>query len=644
MAESVMTRNIPLHVKLLALRLTVLLIPYELCRIIFRFYNATYFSGMPFSRLCYYLFTGIRFDVSAILITNVLFISMSLMPWGSEQSFYRRIVLKMVYMLTNSLAFFFQIGDTVFFPYVYKRSTGDIFKFLGLGGGNDTSDVIPAVIRDYWFMILLWFLLIIFTYLMYYLVGRKSIKHSFIEQKHPVTSFSIASYLVFLGLIVMGCRGGWQLESMSTVDAADYATPHDIPLVMNSPFSIITTYYRPVLQDIKSPDAPESQKLYSTLHSPSKGNFRKLNVVTIILESMSKEYVGALNNRHKTYTPFLDSLISQSLVFDNAFSNGKKSIEGIPAVLASLPSWMNTAYLTSPYNEDTYSSIASLLDNEGYTTAFYHGGHYGSMGFDKFCKEGGFRYYCGMEDYNNNADYDGTWGIYDEPYFQYFAKNLDTLHKPFFAAIFSISSHHPFSVPKKYKNRFVQKKGEIPIMKCVEYTDLSLQEFFKTISKMPWSDSTLFVIIADHAGPSVDSYYTNRLGMYEIPIIFYMPHSNLKGVSHTTAQQIDIMPSILDYLHYPHSYFAFGSSVFDNSPKSLHFAVNYLNDVYEINQFPWCLQMAGDNVVGLYNFQKDSMLKDNLKDKLLPVRDSLSNLLRTVEKTYNYSVIHDQMK
>jgi arylsulfatase A-like enzyme len=639
-----MIKNIPFHVRLLALRLVVLLIPYEFCRIFFRIYNATYFSGLPFSRFCYYLITGLRFDVSAILITNVIFISMSLMPWGNEQSFYRRIVLKMVYMLTNSVAFFFQFGDTVFFPFVYKRSTGDIFKFLGLGGGDDTADVMPTVIKDYWWVILIWIGIIILTYFMYNLVGRKSIKDSFIEQKHPVTSFTVASYIVFMGLIVIGCRGGWQLETMSTLDTIDYAPPHDIPLVMNSPYSIITTYYRPVLEDNELLPVPEVKKLYSPIHSPSPGNFRKLNVVTIIMESMSKEYIGALNNRHKTYTPFLDSLISQSLVFDDAYSDGKKSIEGIPAVVASLPSWMNTAFITSPYTGDSYSSLASLLEKQGYTTAFFHGGHNGSMGFDKFCQKGGFQHYYGMKEYNDLAGYDGTWGIWDELFFQYFAKNLDTLHQPFYAAIFSISSHHPFSMPEKYKKRFVQKKGEMPILKCIEYSDFSLREFFETVSKMPWFDSTLFVITADHAGPSTDPYYSNRLGMYEIPIIFYSPHSNLKGRSHITTQQIDIMPSILDYLHYPLQYFAFGTTVFDHSNPNSHYAINYLNDVYQVEKYPYCLQMVGDNIAGLYDYRHDSMLRHNLMGKSLPVEDTLSSLLKAVEQTYNYSVIHNQLK
>lgn len=634
-----MINRIPLHVRLLVKRLALLLIPYELCRVIFRIYNAAYFAGMPFSTFCYSLFAGLRFDISAIIITNIVFIFLSLLPWGSEQSFYRKSVLRMIYMLVNSIAFFFQIGDTVFFPFVYKRSTGDIFKFLGLGGGDDTTDVMPTVIKDYWYMLVIWILLIVFTYYMYNRVGKKSIKNTVTEQKHPVTSFTVASYIIFIGLIIIGWRGGWQLKPMSTLDTIDYASPHNIPLVMNSPYSIITTFFRPVLND--NTLIANSKKYYSDTHQPSKGNFRRLNVVTIIMESMSKEYIGALNNRHHTYTPFLDSLISQSLVFDNAFSNGKKSVEGIPAVVASLPSWMNTAFITSPYARDSFTCLAALLDKEGYTTAFFHGGHNGSMGFDKFCSKGGFRYYYGMKEYNNNADYDGNWGIWDEPFFQYFAGNLDTLRQPFYAVIFSISSHHPFSIPPKYKNRFVQKEGEMPMLKCIEYSDFSLKEFFRTASQMPWFDSTLFVITADHAGPSVDKYYSNRLGMYEIPIIYYMPHSNLKGRSHITTQQIDIMPSILDYLHYPEPYFSFGTSVFDTAAS--HYAINYLNDVYQIEKNPWCLQMVNNEVKGLYNYQKDSMLRDNLADKSLKVEDTLSDLLKAVEESYNKAVIHNKM-
>lgn len=219
--------------------------------------------------------------------------------------------------------------------------------YLFLGGGDDTADVIPAIIRNYWYMLLVWLLLVVLTYIMYSLAGRKTIRNSITEQKHPLTSFAVASYVVFIGLIIMGARGGWQLKPMTTADAIDYAPPRDLTLVLNSPFSIIATYYTPLLENV---DSMPRQQYYSPIHTPPKGNFRRLNVVTIIMESMSKEYIGALNNHHRTYTPFLDSLISQSLVFDDAFSDGKKSVEGIPSVVASLPSWMNTAFITSPYS------------------------------------------------------------------------------------------------------------------------------------------------------------------------------------------------------------------------------------------------------------------------------------------------------
>ena len=532
-----------------------------------------------------------------------------------------------------------QLGDTVFFAFVYKRSTADIFKFVRLG--DDTVNVMPSVIKDYWYMLIVWVGLIGLTYLLYRLTERKT-RYSF-EGKHYVAA-SLSSYIVLIGVFILGFRGGWQLRPISNITATDYAPAHDSPLVLNSPFSVLTTFGAPVLKDYSFFNPTVLPTIYSPEHTPSKGSFRKLNVVTIILESFSKEYIGSINNRHCTNTPFLDSLISQSLVFDNAFSDGKKSIEGIPAVTAGLPSWMDEPYITSDYNKDNITSLAGLLDKIGYRTAFFHGGKNGTMGFDVFCKQTDVNCYYGLKEYNNNADFDGNWGIWDEQFFQYFAKNLDTLRQPFYAAIFSLSSHHPFSIPPRYQDKFPQHGEELPILKCVRYSDMALREFFQTVSKMPWYDSTIFVITADHTGPSQDPFYSNRLGMYEIPMIYYMPHSNLKGVSHITTQHVDILPSILDYLHYPYPYFSFGNSVFDSTNSRKHFAVNYINDVYQIVRAPYCLQMEGKHVEALYNYQKDSMLTTNLMNTKPMVRDSLSTLLEAVMQTYSGDIIHNGMK
>jgi hypothetical protein len=578
---------------------------------------------------------GLRFDIPAIIMVNLLFIFLSLLPFGHEETIFRKQVLKTVYMVINSLALFMQFGDTVFLAFVYKRSTADVFKFLSLG--SDSEEVMPSVIRDYWYVIVLWGLMV---FLMYLLYGFTERKRPFENTKNYVAT-SIASYIVIITMLVIGFRGGWQARPLTLEDASYYAPVHDVPLVLNTPFSILKTLGVPPLKDKNFLDGNTCNKVYCPYKEGSAKPFRKLNVVTIILESFSKEYIGALNNRHRTNTPFLDSLISQSLVFDNAFSDGKKSIEGIPSVTAGMPSWMDEPYATSDYNRDTINTLPTLLGKEGYTTAFFHGGTNGTMDFTSYCKRAGFKYYYGRTEYHNDADYD-VWGIWDEPFFQYFAKNLDTLHKPFYANIFSLSSHHPFHIPAKYASKFPRKGQEMEILKCIRYSDMALKEFFETVSKKPWYDSTLFVFVADHAGPSEDPYYSNRVGMYELPIIYFMPNSNLKGKSHITTQQIDIMPSILGYLNYPHPYFAFGNNVFDSTAN--HFAVNYINDVYQICRNPYCLQMEGTRITALYNYQKDSMLVHNLIKEKPQVKDSLSTLLEAVVQTYNADVIHNNMQ
>jgi phosphoglycerol transferase MdoB-like AlkP superfamily enzyme len=633
-----MIKNIPAYCRLLAYRLFIVLVAFALCRVLFYLYNYHYFSTTPLRSISYYLLVGLRFDISAIILYNIPFIILSLLPFGAEDGVYRKHVLKSVYMVINSLIIFGQFGDIVFFNFVYKRSTADIFRYLTLG--NDTADVMPTILKEYWYILFIWALLILLISYLYNLFPRKPIKPVSNEPRYR--TYSVVAYTITAILLVLGYRGGWQLNSIDIVDAGEYGPAKDIPLIINTPFSLAKTFSDPPLREYHFLPSEQLPSVYSTSHKASGKALHKLNVVSIILESFSKEYIGALNKLNRTNTPFLDSLIGQSLVFDDAFSDGKKSIEGIPAVVAGLPSWMDEAFIISNFSGDSILSLANLLNKVGYRSAFFHGGNNGTMGFTSFCKTAGFDYYYGRTEYNNDSDYDGKWGIWDEPYLQYFAKTLDTIHPPFYAAIFTVSSHHPFAIPDKYSKRFPQKGEEMPILKCVRYSDMALREFFQTASKQPWFDSTLFVITADHTGPSAEPYFSNRLGMFEVPLLFYMHNSNLKGRSRMVAQQIDIMPSVLDYIHYPYPYFAFGKSVFDSNANN-HYAVNYINDCYQIVKDPYCLQIEGKNATALYNYQKDSMLSKNLLNIETPVKDSLSRVLEAVMQTYSHDLIHDRL-
>ena len=204
--------------------------------------------------------------------------------------------------------------------------------------------------------------------------------------------------------------------------------------------------------------------------------------------------------QYKGYTPFLDSLMGHSKSFTYAIANGRKSIDGLPSVISSIPS-LGVPYFLSPYSGNRINSLASLLGAEGYHTSFFHGAPNGSMGFNAFMNLAGVDHYYGMDEYGNADDFDGLWGIWDEPFLQFYADKLNTFPEPFMSSFFSVSSHHPFEIPDEYEDRF--EGGPLPIHRCIQYTDFALKRFFEKASTMPWYKNTLFVITADHTSSNI---------------------------------------------------------------------------------------------------------------------------------------------
>jgi len=528
--------------------------------------------------------------------------------------------------------------DLAYFQFTLKRTNATVFNFFGGAIGNDLGRLLPLFLKEYWYVFAIWILL---SFLIYYLYKKA-------EKKTPLQwttwQYGLQTLILigFNAFAVIVYRGGFQLKPISIVSAGEYTSAKYVPFVINTPFAILKTLDVSAIEpslNWKIKDEAALKELYNPMHKAKGGTFKKLNVFVIALESFSKEYIGALNGKSKGYTPFLDSLISESLTFTNAFSNGKTSIEGIPAIVSSIPTWMNEPFITSPYGSNQMNSLANLLKQQGYYSAFFHGGTDGTMGFDAFTNLAGYDDYFGRKEYNNEKDYDGNWGIWDEEFLQYTANTINKKQQPFFATVFTLTSHHPFRVPDKYKNKF--KEGPLPIEKSISYTDFALRKFFESAKKMPWFNNTLFVLSADHTGISDDAYYTNDIGNYSIPIIYYMPNSQLKGFDSTITQQIDIMPSVLDFMNYPSPYFAFGNSVFDKHKQ--HFALTFRSDLFHLIENNYILQFDGDKATDLYHYTTDSLLKDNLYNKEPEVSASMENKIKAIIQTYQQSLINNKM-
>lgn len=640
-----MTRIFLPFFRLLA-HLGCLLLFYFCFRLFFYAFNHTYFPPLG-AALFSLLFLGLRFDISIILLINSLFIFLMLLPFDPfKRSAYRKL-LKFIFLITNGVAFLFEAADWIYFPFNHKRATSEVLSLILHKG--DFLDLLPGFFIDYWYIFLLAALLLFLLYKTYGAVARrfeKSYRLSLFFHPENMPGWKSAVTRTFVlavaaGLSILGIRGGTQLIPINIRNAVEMTKSEFTPLLLNTPFSIVNSLANGHLVLKRYMDPERANELIRPVKNyKSDMPFRRKNVVFIILESFSKEFTKL--GPGKSYTPFLDSLMDRGMTFTNAYANGLHSAEGIPAVLAGIPSLMNEYFTTSVYSTNKTTSVPGLLHPLGYQTVFYHGAADGSMSFDIFAKAAGIDRYYGRTEYNNDADYDGNWGIYDEPFLQYFAKGLNTLPAPFCASVFTVTSHPPFPLPKKYKGVF--PGGDLPIYPCLGYTDMALRRFFDSVKDRDWFRNTLFVITPDHCSPvASDDYYATGTGRYQIPVIFYAPgDSSLRGYNPVLMQQIDILPSVLDYLHYPHPFFALGNSVFRrDAPR---FVINRLSEVYTwINAGRQSIVFA-DSVREAYAYPADTLRAHNLVIQQTYEKDTASlRLFEAFVQIYNQALIQNEM-
>jgi phosphoglycerol transferase MdoB-like AlkP superfamily enzyme len=246
--------------------------------------------------------------------------------------------------------------------------------------------------------------------------------------------------------------------------------------------------------------------------------------------------------------------------------------------------------------------------------------------------------YFGLDEYpNKEKDFDGHWGIYDEPYLQHVAQSLSQKAQPFFSTVFTLSSHHPYAIPAEKLHLF--EKGTLPIHQAVRYTDYALKQFFEEAKKMPWYNQTIFVITADHSAENESAYYQSQQGKYEIPLLVFDPsHPQYSGDS-STIQHADILPMILS-ITYPGKYFAWSNY----AQASEGFAIQYLNGYYQLIQWPWVYQFDGSKEVGLYNLRSDSLMSSNTinQPSTMAQQRKMSLLMRSYIQQYNHRLIHNQ--
>jgi phosphoglycerol transferase MdoB-like AlkP superfamily enzyme len=575
---------------------------YTICRLLFYYFNRSHFQELSFGELVAILFYGLRFDAFSIAATNALYILLCSLPFKFYYSTVYKKTTSIIFIVTNALALSLNFIDFAYFPFTQKRTNYDVGNLI-FGGQTEFTKLIPHFIADYWYLVLL-YILFIWAIIKIHLKIRKDDKPEFVDFSLKKSAIYFLTFSVITGLTVLGIRGGLQKIPIVLMDAANYTSPKFIPIIINTPFSILKSADLTELKPITIFTEDELKKHYNPIHPADTGTFKNYNVCVIVLESFSKEFTG-ISNR-KSYTPFLDSLMSKSVVYKNAISNGKTSINGIPSIIASIPCFLENQYLNSMYSNNTLQTLPNILKTKGYQSVFYHGGTNGTMNFNSFAQLAGYDSYYGRTEYNNEEDYDGQWGIWDEPFLKKTVTDMSTLIQPFFTSIFTLSSHNPYKIPEKHKGKF--PKGNYEITESIGYADYALKQFFNDARKQKWFDNTLFVITADHTSASEDPFYANSIGQYSIPIMIYKSDLTPK-LEERTVQQIDILPTVLDYLNYDKPFYAFGKSMLTDSKQP---AIFY-NSPYFCCVQDSCFYILKENkFTEKYNFKKDSAMATNI--------------------------------
>jgi len=624
----------------LILRLVVLMFLFTVCRIVFYQYNRDLFPGMDSGRFFAILQGGIRFDFAGIIYLNLPVVLLAILPVRLRIEIWYQRTLHYLFVTLNIFGLFVNLADVVYYRTTLRRTTLSVLDQF-----ENETNLAGLSLR---FVTEFWPITILFLVVSYFLV-LFSDRLKYVESSYGNNLKFYGAGMIYalftIGICIGGMRGDFRKSTrpITISNASAYAAvPEDVFLIVNTPFSLIRTATTGVIKKVEYFKSEEElEAVYTPIHRPMPDSeFKPMNVVIIILESFSMEFSGFYNQRfsktYKGYTPFLDSLAAQSHTFQYSFANGRKSIDAMPSVLSSIPS-VEVPFVLSHYSNNRVTSIASLLKEKGYQSAFFHGAPNGSMGFDAFSKQAGFDAYIGKNEFSGTPSLDGIWGIWDHEFFPFFAAELNELPSPFCAAVFSLSSHHPFELPASHIGRY--KDGENKMYKMVQYTDEVLKHFFKEVSDEPWFDNTLFVVTADHVSSEVTMpAYKTPWGQYAVPVIFY--HRGMKPFfdQNRTAQQTDILPSILSYLNYDRPFLAFGKDLFNPGPDH---AFNFAGMAYQLMEGNNLFRYDGKKVLGVFDYKNDPFMTRDVSGQTDV--DSMKKKAEAMIQQYNNRMVENRL-
>jgi len=568
---------------------------FSFCRILLFIINASAASNIPASVVLDSFIMGLRFDTVAcgyiLILPLAIFLLLSM--FGSRPSWAYKFVFYYILVLF-AVAFLISAADMPWFHHQLKRLSVSAMQW------TDSPRIMMGIIFqdtfNYPYLALL--LLLIVGY--YFLLRR--MKRITVDAGEPLPRRfpSIAIHVLACLVMLIGIRGRLAAKSpirWGTAFVSEYNFTNQLGL--NPVFSLLTS----AVEQRKAKNArvdymSEEQALdiihqcYQTMGNDSgqsplqrevvaDGQPRNLNVVLVLMESMSSFNMAAFGNENKL-TPVLDDLYRRSLSFKNFYSDGIHTHCGVYSSLFAMPSLLNRNHMKDFRQTQVNSGLARELSKRNYETIFFttHDAQFDNMA--GFLSANGFRTIMGEGQFKNSHP-SNVLGIPDHELFGEVIDKLNGFHEggnKFFAAILTGSNHGPYEVPAGIN--FTPHSSDI-ISKVIEYADWSIGKFLDECKSQPWFDSTLFLFMGDHGAlvRGWDSYIT----YHRVPLIIYGPKLIEPRESEALGGQVDIFPTVMGLLNYSYTNNSFGIDLNREHRDMIYFSFDDEYGAFSIKDF-----------------------------------------------------------
>lgn len=516
---------------------------------------------------------GLFYDfVAAIYYVAPFAVYVALLPDRIFNNTFHKYMLWVFLFVNINLLVFNAFSEWFFWDEFGKR-----FNFIAVDYLVYTQEVIHNILESYPIPLLLTAVFIISSVIFYFIYKKRAVLgFAFDSTQGYLQRLKVAAVFILLPFLFFNI-----LNKQSLADISD--NQYDNELSKDGLYSLFSAFRNNTLDYDEFYKTGNIKTVMSNLKSltgfddnslkfiKKDGNELKYNIILIMVESLSAEYMGVFGD-NRGLTPNLDKLAEKSLFFNSFYATGTRTIRGMEAVTLSVPPTPGRSIVKRPDNHNMFSS-GFIFKEKGYENKFIYAGYGYFDNMNDFFSHNGF----GIVDRTNmtkeEITFSNVWGVCDEDLFNKALKESDKSYrkgKPFFNYIMTTSNHRPYTYP--------DGKIDIPSHTGraggVKYTDYSIEQFLKKAEHKPWFKNTIFVIVADHNGGSAGKT-SLPVWRYRIPLLIYAPNIIAPNTINKVSSQIDLMPTLFSIMNWSYESKFYGKDILDEKFRERAFIGTY---------------------------------------------------------------------